>query len=761
MTLRFAMPRLAVFASFALVMASCGGDDTPPVETDLGVALDAGAHDAGPQDAARPDGASEDAGAQDAGEVDAFVCPDSDGDGHADAACGGDDCDDADPSRYPGATEVCDLDDEDCDPTTYGADADGDGFQSALCCNGAGNCGSDCDDALNTVNPGAAETCDTIDDDCDGAADEGVCVPCRAGYAGFDGNCTDVNECDVMGFCVAGTCSNLPGSFSCLCRAGYFAAAPMGALCEDVDECAAATNPCRPIGTCTNTSGSYTCDCPPGYATSAGGCVNVDECLSGPCGPSSTGCSDTVGSYTCTCVPGFVGAGPGGGGTCADVDECAAGSPCGAHATSCANTSGSYQCGCDAGYGAPLTGGACTDVDECAASATCGLARTNCVNTVGSYVCFCAAGYTQPTSGGTCTDIDECATTSGLCGHGVCTNRPGTYTCACDTGYAGPSIGGTCADINECTAGTHDCDTSPLATCVNTMGSFTCLCSTGWSNPSAGHGASGCATTRFTNQWDGTVRDNANGTEWQQSVSASLYTYSEAIAYCASLPLDGGGWRLPAVDELRALTDTRFTPTIDPAYFPGTPSAAFWTATPDGGNAWLVDFSLAYAHTFSQLGHLNVRCCESARVEAPCDRGRPRLRPRPVLHDGVHRGGDGHARAAEGQPPTPLRPDGRREAHSAGAREHEQRGHDGEREPLVDQADARVEPRDEPAHERAQPQPRRSASQRCSHPLRLDGSDADDDSEGERRQGLRRREPRQRAQLAEPLRREVPRAELP
>jgi hypothetical protein len=105
-------------------------------------------------------------------------CVDADGDGTRDVACGGTDCDDANPARYPGATEVCDAADldEDCNPETYGfLDADGDGFPDARCCNGT-NCGDDCNDARPGVNPAVPEVCNSVDDDCDGSTDEELLV---------------------------------------------------------------------------------------------------------------------------------------------------------------------------------------------------------------------------------------------------------------------------------------------------------------------------------------------------------------------------------------------------------------------------------------------------------------------------------------------------------------------------------------------------------------------------------------------------------
>lgn len=88
--------------------------------------------------------------------------PDFDGDGSAAVACGGNDCDDNDRTRYPGAAEVCDRDgkDEDCDLRTYGTrDQDVDGFHSSRCFNkdASGRIvsqGDDYDDLRYAVKPG-------------------------------------------------------------------------------------------------------------------------------------------------------------------------------------------------------------------------------------------------------------------------------------------------------------------------------------------------------------------------------------------------------------------------------------------------------------------------------------------------------------------------------------------------------------------------------------------------------------------------------
>jgi hypothetical protein len=99
------------------------------------------------------------------------------------AASIGGDCDDADAAVYPGATEVvADAADQDCDggDLCY-ADEDGDGVagdgtvpsENLLCFDaGEGDAPNDCDDADAAVSPTATETCNNVDDDCDGAVDE-------------------------------------------------------------------------------------------------------------------------------------------------------------------------------------------------------------------------------------------------------------------------------------------------------------------------------------------------------------------------------------------------------------------------------------------------------------------------------------------------------------------------------------------------------------------------------------------------------------
>ncbi|MBK9645130.1 MAG: hypothetical protein IPO67_08270 [Deltaproteobacteria bacterium] len=133
---------------------------------------------------------------------------DSDGDGAGDAASsalaclqpsgfvsGATDCDDGDKTVYPSASEVCDGLDNDCDSlvddddpgrllastTAWYDDLDADGYGDASASTRACDAPSaavaddgDCDDADPNINPGAAEACDDLDNDCDGVTDQVV-----------------------------------------------------------------------------------------------------------------------------------------------------------------------------------------------------------------------------------------------------------------------------------------------------------------------------------------------------------------------------------------------------------------------------------------------------------------------------------------------------------------------------------------------------------------------------------------------------------
>ncbi len=127
---------------------------------------------------------------------------DNDCDGVVDEGCGGPpdrdgdgfpadrDCDDDDPAIHPEADEICNGLDDDCDGRidgpealdafTWYPDADGDGFGDADrpqrdCRPPSGYVAdhSDCDDEDPTTHPDAEELADGVDNDCDGEIDEG------------------------------------------------------------------------------------------------------------------------------------------------------------------------------------------------------------------------------------------------------------------------------------------------------------------------------------------------------------------------------------------------------------------------------------------------------------------------------------------------------------------------------------------------------------------------------------------------------------
>ncbi len=178
-----------------------------------------------------------------------------------------------------------------CDAGTICPDNDGDGFAACGCAWSGTPC--DCDDSDPTVYPGAPESCDsTRDFNCDGKAPDscpteqaclrGTCVPlcrplddfgCKAGatFLKIDGGpciCDPADDCSLYG-CRPGFACN--DAKTCVPDCDPGVKCPFGQICRGsgcVDPCAAVTCPAGAVcrgGLCLpSCSCNPNADCPPG-----------------------------------------------------------------------------------------------------------------------------------------------------------------------------------------------------------------------------------------------------------------------------------------------------------------------------------------------------------------------------------------------------------------------------------------------------------------------------------------------------------------
>src|SRR5690606_7146553 len=155
------------------------------------------------------------------------TCIDDDGDGYGEGCSLGTDCNDADPAVSPAATETCNGVDDDCDGTTDEELVAPSCDRTEGVCAGAvarcdGAAGFVCDAAQYGDDYEADETlCDGLDNDCDGTTDEGC--TCEDG---------DTQPCGSdVGACMPGTQT---------CSGGTWGACsgevtPMGEVCDGLD----------------------------------------------------------------------------------------------------------------------------------------------------------------------------------------------------------------------------------------------------------------------------------------------------------------------------------------------------------------------------------------------------------------------------------------------------------------------------------------------------------------------------------------------
>ncbi|MFA5349393.1 MAG: MopE-related protein, partial [Candidatus Paceibacterota bacterium] len=215
------------------------------------------------------------------------TCTDADNDGYAveGDACGAVDCDDSNANIHPGATETCNNTDDDCDGFTD------EGLlwsnKGQTCTLGLGICtdtglyicnGSDpSGPTICSAVPGlpSSETCNNLDDDCDGTIDEELTQPTTCGAGVCTGN-TGIKTCSA-GSWIGDTCNPYQGATTEVCD---------GVLDEDCDGLIDED--------CTCTDG----DTQPCGATNQGACeYGTQTCSSGQWGE----CVGYVGPTTETC----------------------------------------------------------------------------------------------------------------------------------------------------------------------------------------------------------------------------------------------------------------------------------------------------------------------------------------------------------------------------------------------------------------------------------------------------------------------------
>ncbi len=314
--------------------------------------------------------------------------------------------------------------------------------------------------------PGSKETCDGVDNDCDGATDESACddgFPCTVDICDVTTGCThdlatgpcdDGSACTTNDACAGGACSgtvlvcddgNPCTQDSCSISTGCKTSLLTGTGCSDGDFCTvgdvcqkgvcAATavvcddkNPCTAdacdpaTGNCTYTPAEGACD-------DGDACTSPDACVGGECLGSNNVCVCTLATAATACD---------------DADVCTA--------DACApQTGGTLAC-----VHTPLSGAQCSDGNGCTSQDVCvGATCTAGQATVCNDGNACTDDSCDPLSGQCayvyntkpCQDGNPC-TENDVCQSGQCAS--GANACAC-TGETAAVI---CNDNNVCTADT-------------------------------------------------------------------------------------------------------------------------------------------------------------------------------------------------------------------------------------------------------------------------------------------------------------------
>ncbi len=395
--------------------------------------------------------------------TDCAVSGDADGDGESSIDCGGHDCDDASADVNPSHAETCDAIDNDCNPATIGTtDLDADGAVSSACCNpgasgGPATCGTDCDDGRAEVSPTERESCDGLDNDCNGMTDENVLL-------------TFYGDGDGDGYGVAGTTM-----MGCVAPTGY--AAQSG----DCNDASAAVHP-GVTETCNlvdddcvgGVDDGLSCSCTNGMMQSCG--TDQGECMRGmqTCSGGTWGmCMGETGPAAETCN--------GLDDDCnASIDDGAASSSCASRPNAAANCNAGacvYACSgtfitCDSASPGDATGcevDPVTDAEHCGGCTACArpanvATRACAASTCAVASCDALFGDCDRTFSNGCERRLDTVTDCGAC-DSPCPNRPNT-TPSCVTGSCTYRCAGNFSDCdgsaaNGCETALASCDAPP------------------------------------------------------------------------------------------------------------------------------------------------------------------------------------------------------------------------------------------------------------------------------------------------------------
>jgi hypothetical protein len=90
-------------------------------------------------------------------------------------------------------------------------------------------------------------------------------------------------------------------------------------------------------------------------------------------------------------------------------------------------------------------------------------------------------------------------------------------------------------------------------------------------------------------QGEHVAKDAATGLEWTVRTAPERLRWEDGKAYCASLDLDGAGWRLPSRDELLTIMKVRDDPFDGGVewYWTATPAVRERTAWAVGTDSWM------------------------------------------------------------------------------------------------------------------------------------------------------------------------------